>query len=576
MKKAEVCGMALALSALTMQAEAQCVKPASSELQKTILVSGSSSATVDKPIHMSVLPDGKVFLAEMWTGRIKLYTPGSGVTQVGSVTPYADGVENGLLGIAADPNYATNHWVYVFWSRKIGTATHSAGDGGVNDHEHVLTRFTHSGSTLGSPKDLLTYPRDSKRHSAGGLAFNKKTGDLLIVTGDDTYPGTTTTHWGGRDETSNFLNALRSSGNTNDLRGKSLRIKPIPFPDSQTPAKGVGTTYTIPEGNLFPQTGANVGKTRPEIYTMGHRNPYKIKSDDVSGYAIIGEVGPDAAGPDPERGPTGSDEFNLVPGPGNYGWPFAIANNQPYIAYNNEAYTKGTTFNMSNLKNLSKFNTGLQDLPPARGAFAYYNALNSQTGPNTVFGSGGESAMAGPYYRYNTSLPNTRLPAWFHGKWIVGDWVRGKVWALEMNANKELTKVDLLFNSPKIIDLDIGPKGELYVLELATGGGYEGEANTGVLYTMHYTGTQYAASACSQYVLPDAPSVGIKDQEAMRSAQRKIVNPALTRQVAVPAGKTRGAFYSLSGSKLWEGSARDGMLALPASLGANLGFLRFE
>jgi cytochrome c len=573
MKKTRICGLALAVSAFGVRVDAQCTKPT---LQKTILINGSSPATLDKPVGMSVLPDGRVFFAEMWSGNIKLFTPGSGLTKVGSVTPYADHVENGLLGVAADPNFATNKWVYVFWARKLPGSSHNAGDNNVAPHEHVLTRLTFNGSALGSPKDLLTFPRDSQRHAAGGLTFNKKTGDLYITTGDDTFPGSSATYYGGRDETSNYLNSLRSSGNTNDLRGKSLRIRPIPFPDAQTPAMGVGTTYTIPEGNLFPQTGANVGKTRPEIYSMGHRNPYKIKIDEVSGVALIGEVGPDASSSDAQRGPAGLDEFNLLPGAGNYGWPFLIANNQAYTAYNNEAYTKGTVFNPASLKNMSKFNTGLQDLPPARGALGYYNAAGTQGGVSSAFGSGAETAIAGPYYRYDAGLPDTRLPAWFHGKWIVGDWSRGKVWALELNANKELAKVENLFNSQRVTDIEIGPKGELYVMELATGGGYEGDPNTGVLYTMHYTGTQYAPSECPQYVLPGPIADVVQESARKVSSQRKFVNPALVRQVSVPAGMTRGAFYNLSGSKLWEGRAQDGILILPSSLGPNLGWLRFE
>jgi cytochrome c len=574
MKKAAFWGMALAFSTLGMQAGAQCVKPGTADWQKVILVDGNSAATVDKPIHMAILPDGRVFMAEMWTGRIKLFTPGAGVTLAGSVTPYADHVENGLLGIAVDPAFATNKWVYVFYSRKLPGPTYSAGDGNISPHEHVLARFTFSGTTLSSPKDVLIFPRQGARHAAGGLAFNKLTGDLFITTGDDTFPGSTTTHWGGRNETSYWLNSLRTSGNTNDLRGKVLRIRPMPFPDTQTPAVGVGTTYTIPAGNLFP---VGMAKTRPEIFTMGHRNPYHIKVDDASGIALIGEVGPDAAGPAADRGPTGSDEFNLLAEAGNFGWPFAIASNQPYVVHDGEAYTKGVTFDVNNLKNLSKFNTGIQDLPPAKGALAYYNALNSQTGPNTVFGSGGESAIAGPYYRYDAALPAVKLPPYFQGKFIVGDWVRGKIWILELNSQKVLTKVENLFNAQKVIDLDIGPKGELYVLELASGGGYEGEANTGTLYKMEYKGAQYAANLCTQPVFPNhTTGIGNGEASARSNPAPKFLNPALTRQIAAPAGKSRGSFFSLSGVKLWQGDARDGVLTLPSTLGANLGFLRFE
>ena len=74
--------------------------------------------------------------------------------------------------------------------------------------------------------------------------------------------------------------ARRSSGNTNDLRGKILRIRIKP-----------DGTYEIPEGNLF----VNTPKARPEIFVMGDRNPYRISVDKKTGFLYWGEVGPDAA-----------------------------------------------------------------------------------------------------------------------------------------------------------------------------------------------------------------------------------------------------------------------------------------
>ena len=68
--------------------------------------------------------------------------------------------------------------------------------------------------------------------------------------------------------------AQRSAGNPNDLRGKILRIHPE--------ADG---SYTIPEGNLFPKGTAG---TRPEIYVMGCRNPYRISVDQRTSYFVLG------------------------------------------------------------------------------------------------------------------------------------------------------------------------------------------------------------------------------------------------------------------------------------------------
>ena len=236
----------MAATAALSDVQAQCTKPADADWQKVTLVDGASAMKMDQPVKMSILADGRVFICEMWTGKIKLFTPGSGLAEVGAMTVYNDAVENGLLGIAADPDFATNNWVYVFYSRKLSGATFSAGDGNISPHEHVLARLTFANGRLGNQKDILSYRRQSKRHSAGGLSFDVATKELYIPTGDDVYPLTPITHWGGRNEANAFHNDLATAANTNDLRGKVLRIKPLPFADNATPAMGVGTLIAFP------------------------------------------------------------------------------------------------------------------------------------------------------------------------------------------------------------------------------------------------------------------------------------------------------------------------------------------
>ena len=67
----------------------------------------------------------------------------------------------------------------------------------------------------------------------------------------------------------------RSAGNTNDLRGKILRIQ----------CEMKMELYSIPENNLFPK---GTDKTRPEIYVMGDRNPYRISVDQKTWFFILG------------------------------------------------------------------------------------------------------------------------------------------------------------------------------------------------------------------------------------------------------------------------------------------------
>jgi len=70
-------------------------------------------------------------------------------------------------------------------------------------------------------------------------------------------------------------------------------------------------SYTIPQGNLFPPGTA---KTRPEIYTMGHRNPYRISIDSHTGFLYWGDVGPDANVDSAGRGPRGYDGGKKING----------------------------------------------------------------------------------------------------------------------------------------------------------------------------------------------------------------------------------------------------------------------
>jgi len=177
---------------------------------------------------------------------------------------------------------------------------------------------------------------DSQReiccHTAGSIAFGPD--DLLYLsTGDNTTPFD---EKGAKYVSKGFAplndipgkeqyDARRSSGNTNDLRGKILRIK-----------INEDGSYDIPKGNLFPIGTEN---TRPEIYTMGHRNPYRISVDPKKGYLYWGDVGPDAGKDDiASRGPRGYDEMNQAREAGNFGWPLFIGNNKPYWDYD---YTNG-------------------------------------------------------------------------------------------------------------------------------------------------------------------------------------------------------------------------------------------
>src|SRR5690606_27626702 len=124
-----------------------------------------------------------------------------------------------------------------------------------------------------------------------------------------------------------------------------------------------------PEGNLFPPS--TVG-ARPEIYVMGTRNPWRISFDSERGTLHWGEIGPDAGRDSAGIGPRGYDEFNVATEPGNFGWPYFIADNRPYHRYDHATERYGETFDPSRPINDSPNNTGLRELPPAQPALLAY------------------------------------------------------------------------------------------------------------------------------------------------------------------------------------------------------------
>jgi cytochrome c len=309
--------------------------------------------------------------------------------------------------------------------------------------------------------------RDVCCHAGGSLTFDGD-GNLFLSVGDNTNPF-------GSDGFAPIDNrpgrrgwdASRSAGNTADLRGKILRIHPEP-----------DGAYTIPKGNLFPP---GMARTRPEIYVMGDRNPFRISVDKTTGTLYWGEVGPDAQGSKPERGPAGFDEVNRTRTPGNFGWPFFIADNKPYRHYDFAAKTPGDPFDPAHPKNLSANNTGLRDLPPAQPAWIYY-----PYGPSTRFrvvGSGPRSACAGPVYHFSENLKSPRkLPREFDNTFFFYEWARNALFAVKLDKEGNTSSIrpflsHLKFKRP--VDMELGPDGCLYLIEFGTN--WEGNKDSQVV-----------------------------------------------------------------------------------------------
>lgn len=418
------------------------------------------------PMELTIADDGRVFYIDR-NGAVRIIKENGSVLTAGTVPVYT-GQEFGLLGIALDPDFATNNWVYLYYSP---TGSESI---------DRISRYTMSGDTLqlNTATTILDVPtqRNECCHAGGSMEFDND-GNLYLATGDNTNPFDS----GGyspideRPDRSAW-DAQRTSGNTNSLNGKVLRITP----------KADGG-YTVPAGNLFDEAADTQQKTRPEIYAMGFRNPFRIGLDEQNNNLLVADYGPDAGSVSATRGPNGRVEWNVLDEPGNYGWPYCVGNNTPYNDYNFASSTAGATFNCSAPVNDSPNNTGLTNLPPAKAAVIWQSNNASLTGTPEIGASG--APMTSGTYSYDPDLDSDRKwPAYFDSKAIWADWNNNRLFTVQMNeAGTNYTDINrFLSNLPmqRPHALQFGPDGALYMIEW--GSGFNGNNTDSGVYRIDY------------------------------------------------------------------------------------------
>jgi glucose/arabinose dehydrogenase len=218
---------------------------------------------LDRPTAMAVAPDGRIFVM-LQAGDVRVIKNGVLLGTKFMDLAVNDLGERGLLGFAFDPNFASNHFVYAYYT----TATSPI-------HNRV-SRFVANGDVVqpGSETVLLELDNlsDKTNHNGGAIHFGKD-GKLYIAVGDN----------------ANGSNA-QSLGN---LLGKVLRI-------NKTPGD------IIPDDNPFVDTPG----ARGEIWALGLRNPFTFSVRPDSGQILVNDVGQNTW-----------EEINHVVKGGNYGWP---------------------------------------------------------------------------------------------------------------------------------------------------------------------------------------------------------------------------------------------------------------
>ncbi|MEU7393722.1 PQQ-dependent sugar dehydrogenase [Streptomyces albogriseolus] len=451
---------------------------AAEDFQQVTLAKGV--AETGEPMTLAVLPDRSV-LHTSRDGTLRR-TDASGTTTVAGRLDVYSHDEEGLQGVAVDPGFAANRFVYLYYAPKLDTpagdapSDGSAADFAPFDGVNRLSRFVlRPDGTLdtASERKILDVPasRGLCCHVGGDIDFDAD-GNLYLSTGDDTNPFASDgyTPIDERASRNPAYDAQRSAGNTNDLRGKILRIK--------VQADG---SYTVPPGNLFPP---GTGRTRPEIYAMGFRNPFRMSVDQATGTVYVGDYGPDAGTASPSRGPAGQVEFNRITRAGNYGWPYCTGRNDAYVDHDFSSGSSGARFDCSAPRNTSPRNTGLTDLPPAQPAWIPYDG-----GSVPEFGTGSESPMGGPVYRYDAdSASDVKFPEEYDGDFFAGEFGRRWIKRIETGGDGTVQSINAFpWNGTQVMDMAFGPDGALYVLDYGTGY-FNGDHNSALYRIEHVTG----------------------------------------------------------------------------------------
>jgi glucose/arabinose dehydrogenase len=242
------------------------------------LVEAFQHLTFDQPVELQSADDGaeRIFVVEQ-KGLIKVF-PNDGNAKDAMVfldieKKVESGGEKGLLGLAFHPNYKSNGYFYVNYTRTTPLETVIA--------RYKVSAVNPNAADPLSETILLTYRQPYSNHNGGKVAFGND-GFLYIAAGDGGSGGDP----GNRAQ------------NKKELLGKILRI--------DVDSTSANTNYAIPPDNPFAN---NTEGFRKEIYAYGLRNPWRFNFDRETGMLWAGDVGQNKI-----------EEIDIIEKGGNYGW----------------------------------------------------------------------------------------------------------------------------------------------------------------------------------------------------------------------------------------------------------------
>jgi glucose/arabinose dehydrogenase len=299
--------------------------------------------------------------------------------------------EGGLLGLAFHPNWQSNHEAYLSYTRSSVAgdppSPASCGTGGANVFTSVIARFksADSGLTLSAtPDEILKLGQPFTNHDGGNIQFSPIDQMLYIGFGDG---GSGNDPCGsGQDLTSRL--------------GKILRID----------VNAAAGSYKIPADNPF----ASSTTFAKEIWSYGHRNPWRWSFDALAGDLWVGDVGQDEW-----------EEIDHVVKGGNYGWNLC------------EGFHKRGG------------KTALCDTPGLLDPVVEHGRTEAQS-------------ITGGYVYRGAAMPS------LVGTYIYGDYATGNIWALTYDAsNKPVPKIVATVAANTLVSFGQGNDGEIYTVQIS-------------------------------------------------------------------------------------------------------------